>query len=194
MCLHIYKWEIQERSVTSYILHAHGSQPGSAALPVADFCNSYLDKWLKFRHRQQEPHHSYLRKNGQAVIFWCIAWSPACKRDRLSPLMLPHFTVPPFILLVPEELPLWLIRCHSGIIWGTRRDCPPSKPCMLIMMWSRRWHKQGKMITQLCVIYGHNSLKHSLKSSQTKKFAFVFLCKKRIMQCWIELFLLNILL
>lgn len=59
---------------------------------------------------------------------------------------------PSLHLLVPKDLPLWLIRCHGGIIWGTRGDCPPSKPCMLIIMWLRRWQKQGKTTTQRSMV------------------------------------------
>lgn len=95
ICLHIYKWEIQEYNVSSHILHAHGSLLGDAAPPAADFCNSYLDEWLKLNHSQQESHHSYLRKNGEAVIFWCITQHLACKQDTPSLLMTPFSSVPP---------------------------------------------------------------------------------------------------
>lgn len=97
ICLHIYKWEIQEYNVSSHILHAHGSLLGDAAPPAADFCNSYLDEWLKLNHSQQESHHSYLRKNGEAVIFWCITQHLACKQDTPSLLMTPFSSVPPFL-------------------------------------------------------------------------------------------------
>lgn len=83
ICLHVYKWEIQLRHVSFHVPHVHSSLPGRGPPLEADFCNSYLDEWLKLRHSRQESHHSYLRKNGMAVIFWCIACHPACKRDRL---------------------------------------------------------------------------------------------------------------
>lgn len=109
ICLHIYKWEIQECNVSSHILHAHGSLLGNAAPPAADFCNSYLDEWLKLNHSQQESHHSYLRKNGEAVIFWCITQHLACKQDTPPLLMTPRTSVPPFLLrCVPKDL-LWVI-------------------------------------------------------------------------------------
>lgn len=73
---------------------------------VADFWNSYLDEWLKLRHSQPESHHSYLKKNGIAVIFWCIARHPACKRDTLTPLVSSRLRCPSLLLRwVPKELP-----------------------------------------------------------------------------------------
>lgn len=125
ICLHIYKWEIQERNVSFHT----SPRPWHPAWrcrppPVADFWNSYLDEWLKLRHSQPESHHSYLRKNGIAVIFWCIACHPACKRDTLSP----YFFVPP---LLSDGSPMsclgWLIRCH-GITGDTWEVCPLSHP------------------------------------------------------------------
>lgn len=73
--------------------------------PVADFWNSYLDEWLKFRHSEQESHYSYLRKNGIAVIFWCIACHPACKRDTLT-WFLPASSSLPFSPMGPQRVAL----------------------------------------------------------------------------------------
>lgn len=85
--------------------------------PVPDFCNSYLDEWLKFRRSQPESHHSYLRRNGRAVIFWCIACHAACKRGTLPlrvPPQLSLSAVPPFLQDGSRKSFLgWLIRCRG---------------------------------------------------------------------------------
>lgn len=94
---------------------AHPPPPTTGLLSVADFCNSYLDEWLKLRRSQQESHRSYLRKNGQAVIFWCIACHSACKQDALPPQSLPSFRMyPKRPSLVIDQVLLWHRWRHVG--------------------------------------------------------------------------------
>lgn len=90
ICLHIYKWEIQEQSVRFHILEAPGSRPGSAAAPAADFCNSYLDEWLKLSHSQQESPHSYLREEWASchLLIHCL---PSCMQTRHALPTIPLF-------------------------------------------------------------------------------------------------------
>jgi len=146
ICLQIHKWEIQKHSVNSHILWAHGSLPCSASPPVADFCNSYLDEWLKLKHSQQESHYSYLRKNGQAVISWCIACYPACKQDILSPPMLPYSTVPPFISHICPQRPAFvidqvLLRHH----WRHVGSLPTQRTGhSLMLIWCDQWDRRNK--------------------------------------------------
>ncbi len=109
--------------------------------PVADFWNSYLDEWLKLRHSQQESHHSYLRKNGIAVIFWCIAYHPTCKRDSLadsSVLLRPSLP----LRWLPEELP-WVI---DQVPWHHLRHagCLPTQPHSGMLIWWDQSDRRNK--------------------------------------------------
>lgn len=131
-------------------------QPGWLRAP-SDFCNSYLDEWLKFRHSQRASHHSCLRKNGIAVIFWCIACHPACKRDTLNPPMPPRSVVPPFLSGgSPKSCLGWLIRCRgiTGDLWEV---CPPSQAKNTPACWSDVISKIGGTREDSCtqLIYGH---------------------------------------
>lgn len=107
----------------------HQWQPSLLPRPPlgSDFCNSYLDEWLKLRHSRQESHYPYLRKTGRVVMFWCIALHPACKRDTLTPPMPPNPN--PFLSDgSPMTCLLWLIRCCRGITGDLWEICLPTHP------------------------------------------------------------------